>query len=34
VKQKNSLRFVLSFNMIQQHAAVEVDAECLELLEY
>jgi len=33
VKQKGGLRFVLSFNLIQQHAAVEVDAECLELLE-
>ena len=30
VKQKNGLRFVLSLEMINQHASVEVDAESLE----
>jgi transcription antitermination factor NusG len=32
VQQKNGFRFVLSLEMINQHASVEVDAECLELL--
>ncbi|MDR3775526.1 MAG: UpxY family transcription antiterminator [Terracidiphilus sp.] len=32
VKQKNGFRFVLSLDMINQHASVEVDAESLEPL--
>jgi transcription antitermination factor NusG len=30
VKQGNGMRFVLSIEMINQHASVEVDAECIE----
>jgi transcription antitermination factor NusG len=32
VKHRNGMRFVLSIELINQQAAVEVDAECLELL--
>lgn len=30
VRKNSSLRFVLSLNLINQHASVEVDADCLE----
>ncbi len=30
VKQGNGMRSVLSIELINQHASVEVDAECLE----